>query len=326
MLRRKLFAVAGGQDFPQHSVQLGLQFANVPETLLRVFMGGAQQKAIQRQILPEQGFLAGGGQPGCEHAVDNREAATHSGQGTAYRVNVRCHRGAFGGYLRGLETFSAVNVAKSADAADRTQIQKLHLVLGDHNIVRFEVVVHHPAGMQVLQGWQDFQDVANGNVHIKHVTWLFLAAVLQGRATHILHDNEATGDTRIVNEIEDLNNPGVGNVCQELPLGVRHHVVTGLHIVHQTLEHHPAAGHVSVIGQVNPAHAAVCDHPGDFILVGHHVAGFQLRRIILFRRVDQGTQGVNRPDKRQRHHAVRDGAALAVRAATLPERGQCLFT
>ena len=106
------------------------------------------------------------------------------------------------------------------------------------------------------------------------MTWLFLAEVLQGRTTHILHDNEAAGDARVINEVEDLNNPRVGNVCQELPLGVRHHVIAGLHVVHQTLEHHPAAGHVSVIGQVNPAHAAVCDHPGDFILVGHHVAGF----------------------------------------------------
>ena len=110
-------------------------------------MGGAQQKAIQRQILPEQGFLTGGGQPGCEHAVDNREAAAQSGQGTAHRVNVRCHGGAFCGYLGGLETFSAVDVAESANAADCTQIQKLHLIFGDHDIVRFEVVVHHPAGM-----------------------------------------------------------------------------------------------------------------------------------------------------------------------------------
>ena len=118
---------------------------------------------------------------------------------------------------------------------------------------------------------------------------------------------------------------GVGHLRQELALGhgsrrlVR--VVRGV----QAFEHHHAPGHVVVLRQVDPPHAAVGDHAHDFVLAGHHVARVQRRRgDALFHHgrlwVDQRFFRFGGLHPGQLNHAVGDDAGGAAGAATLAER------
>ena len=119
----------------------------------------------------------------------------------------------------------------------------------------------------------------------------------------------------------------MGHLRQELALGsgggrlVR--VVRGV----QALEHHHAARHVVVLGQVDPAHAAVGDDTHDFVLAGHHVARVEhWRGDALFHhgrfRVDQRFLRFGGLHPGQLHHAVGDHAGGAAGAAALAERVQ----
>ena len=79
-----------------------------------------------------------------------------------------------------------------------------------------------------------------------------------------------------------------------------------------------------VIGQVDPAHAAVGDDTEDFVLLRDHIARFQLRRrnflaLDLLCGIDKGGGGIGRGDKRQAYHAISNRPLGALRAAALAE-------
>ena len=95
-------------------------------------------------------------------------------------------------------------------------------------------------------------------------------------------------------------------------------------------EYHHTPGDEVVIGQVNPAHAAVRNHAEDFILAGDDIAGLELRRgKLLFlnglRRVYQRIFGCGGNHERQGDHAVSNFAVGARCQAQLAESIQRLL-
>lgn len=99
-----------------------------------------------------------------------------------------------GGYFGCLESFGAVNVAECADAGNRAEVDEFNLVFGGDDVFGFEVVVHYAALVQVVHGGEEFEDVADGEVDAEHAVGLGFAAVFQGGAVDVFHDDESAGD------------------------------------------------------------------------------------------------------------------------------------
>src|SRR5450631_4769517 len=74
-------------------------------------------------------------------------------------------------------------------------------------------------------------------------------------------------------EVVDLHDQRVLDLGQELSFRYRSSQRVGVPGVEQTLQHHPAVGHVAVTREVDPAEAAVSETPGDFVLTADQVSG-----------------------------------------------------
>lgn len=104
----------------------------------------------------------------------------------------------------------------------------------------------------------------------------------QRGATDVFHDDEPTGYALVVNEIENLHDARVGNISQEFALGFCCGGFLGGFLRLHALEHHDAPGNKMIVGQVNPAHAAVGDDPQDLVLLGDDIAGLNCGAGIFF--------------------------------------------
>ena len=316
---RVLHAVANRQDLAQHAGELDGHVVGAGETHVRVLVAGAQQQPVQRQVPAEHGFLHWRGQARVVDAVGRRQVRDQRRQRAADGVDVRRDRRARAADLGGLEAGRAVDVAVGADAGDRADVDELDLVFGDEHVVGLEVVVDHAPGVQVVQGRKQFQDVADGDVDGHEAVGLGAPTLPQRRAADVLHDDEAGLAAGGFDEVDDLHDPRVRDLREELAFGLHDGEVAFVGRGHHALEHDPAVGHVVVLGQVDPAEAAVGDGAGDFVLAGDEVARGQRRGGLAgggdFLRRHDGVERVGRRDERQLHHAVGDGAALAGAAA-----------
>src|SRR5699024_6734448 len=83
----------------------------------------------------------------------------------------------------------------------------------------------------------------------------------QRLATHVLHDDETTGDTGtwigVLGEIDDLDDVGVLDLRQERPFRRRCFVCLGVTGVEQALEHDPAIVDIAITRQVDPSETTV---------------------------------------------------------------------
>ena len=97
----------------------------------------------------------------------------------------------------------------------------------------------------------------------------------------------------------DLDDVRVLDLGEEPPLGERggHRVVVAG--VEQALEHDPAVGDVAVLGEVDPAHAAVGEAADDLVLAGDDVAGGELRREREVRAAARGRSPRSDPARRR---------------------------
>ena len=110
---------------------------------------------------------------------------------------------------------------------------------------------------------------------------LVAPGLLERRSADVLHHDVADRIAVLVgvfDEVEDLDDPRVRDLGEELPLGHRDRLRLGVTGMHQTLEHDGPLVDVVVEGQIHPAQAAVRDAALDLVLVGDHVAGHQLRQ------------------------------------------------
>ena len=102
-----------------------------------------------------------------------------------------------------------------------------------------------------------------------------LPQLFERLAADVLHDDVA--GALMLDEVVDAHDVGVLDLGEEASLGDgggHGGLVTG---VEETLEHHPAVGDVAVPRQVHPAHAAVSQASGHFVLAGDEVPGVEFR-------------------------------------------------
>ena len=136
--------------------------------------------------------------------------------------------------------------------------------------------------MQVAQRRQDLEHVADrlGHLQPDAVGPGQPGGLLQRGAADVLHHDVADRVAVLVvvlDEVVDLDDPGVGHLGQELALGHRDRLGFGVAGVHQPLEHHRPVVDVLVERQVHPAQPAVGDAALDLVLVGDDVPDAQLR-------------------------------------------------
>lgn len=101
---------------------------------------------------------------------------------------------------------------ESSNTRDRAQVNELDLVLGYDDVGRLQVVVDHAAGVQVVQRRQQFQNVGDGRVYWEKSVLLVVAALLERRAADVLHDDKATVDALVIDEVENLHDSRVCDV------------------------------------------------------------------------------------------------------------------
>ena len=154
-----------------------------------------------------------------------------------------------------------------ADAAHRAHVDQLHVVAFEHEIVGLEVAIDEVLAVQIGEGRQDAEDIGDRLGDRQRAA--LLADRVDRLAADILHHDEAFG--ALMGEIEDLDDLGMLDGGEELPL--RHRRGGGFFVlaVEQTLEHHPAIEQF-VEAEIDPAEAAIGDGSFDAILAGDDVA------------------------------------------------------
>src|SRR6185312_9112608 len=81
------------------------------------------------------------------------------GQGAADGVDVGGDRRTGADNLWGLKPLGAIYVSAVIHARHRAHVDQLDLILGEHDVVRFEVVVNQAERVQIGQRGHDFEHV-----------------------------------------------------------------------------------------------------------------------------------------------------------------------
>ena len=111
----------------------------------------------------EQRFGAHLGKGVLELALVAGEVEREHRQGAHHRVEIGADRGALRGDLGGLEPHRAVDRrVVVVDAPHAAEVDELEIVAGVHHVVGLEIAVEEPAPVQVTQGGQHAQQVADG--------------------------------------------------------------------------------------------------------------------------------------------------------------------
>ena len=177
VLRRVRDPIADSNDLTQHTQQLNLQLIHGLETLRRIRVAAPREQAVQGDVAAQSFGRTRRGQLMREHAIHLRQIQDQRGERAADRVNVTSYRRPLPRHLRRLIPLRAIDIAVRPDAADRAQVNELHLVFGDNDVVRLQVVVHHPAAVQIPQRGQDLEDVGDGQVDRQQVVALCVSAL-----------------------------------------------------------------------------------------------------------------------------------------------------
>ena len=131
--------------------------------------------------------------------------------------------------------------------------------------------------MEVLERGQHLEDVRERLVDRERVVGAVVVAhplledLLERLAADVLHDDVA--GALVGHEVVDLDDQRVLDLGEELLLGDGRGERVGVTGVEQALEHHPAVGDVAVLGEVDPAEAAVRDRADHLVLAADEVAG-----------------------------------------------------
>ena len=169
MLGRERHLVTDRQHLTQHAKQLQLHRVRGVEAALRVRITRAGKHAVERGVAAKQRLIGWRGNAVLKHTILRGQINHQRRKGAANGVNVRLNRRTIACHLRRLEAARAVDIAKRADAGNRTQVNQLHLVLGDNHVVRLQVVVHHPATVQIPQRRQHLQHVGNRHIRLQRL-------------------------------------------------------------------------------------------------------------------------------------------------------------
>ncbi len=273
-------AVRHREHLAQHPGELVGHLPRRREPALRVRVGGAQQRPVERLLLGEQRNRPRVRQAVGELALVAGELEGHHGQRAADRVQIGGHRGAQRCDLRCLVADGPVDRAVVViDAVHAAHVDDLELFLGLNDVVRLEVAVHQPPAVQVAQRRQDLDRVRERDRQGQRLS--ALAALLQnlpqGFTAHIFHNDVARGLSAlaisVLHEVVNADDARVLDLSEEPALGDGRLLCRCVAGVEQALEHHPSLAEVVVHGQVDPAEPAVGEAAQHFVLAGHHLAG-----------------------------------------------------
>lgn len=79
----------------------------------------------------------------------------------------------------------------------------------------------------------------------------------------------------MLDEVEDLDDAGVGDLGEELTLGHRNGLRFGITEMQEPLENYPPVADIAIDREVDPSQAAVRDGPLNLVLTGHQFALFE---------------------------------------------------
>ena len=239
---------------------------------------GLGDQPVERVVLGEHRGLRHRRQAGHVLGLVAAELGDQHDQRAADGVDVRGDGGADGRHLRRLVADRAVDRRLLVvDPADAAEVDQLDRVADLDQVVRLEVAVDQAQVVQVAEKagrtsrmYASAWSTGSGSKPAVVGPHPVLQDLLQRGAADVLHHDVAglvVGD-----EVVDLHDQRVLDLGQELPLDDGHRERVLVAGVQQTLEHHPAVGDVPVLGQVDPAEAAVGQAAGHLVLVGHQVA------------------------------------------------------
>ncbi|SKX65382.1 Uncharacterised protein [Mycobacteroides abscessus subsp. abscessus] len=274
--RRPWHTRVHGDGLTQHVEQLCRHLLRRGEAVVGIGRRRTLQELVERRVVAEHGGVVGIGETVDVPPVLHRHVDGQRSQGASDAVDVRDDLWSGLHDLRGLETRCAVEMSVAVDRRDGAEVDELHLVAADHDVVGFDVVVDQSDRMQIPDGGKHFEHVRDclldgqqmvGAVPVALIT---LAGDLLERPTaDVLHHDVAeplaeVGD--VLDEVVDLDDAGVVHRSEELSLGQCDLLRLGVRRVEQALEDDGSVGDVAVDREVDPAESTVGDGPGDLVL------------------------------------------------------------
>jgi hypothetical protein len=217
---------------------------------------------------------------GCRRTGSGSPELEHQhGERAGDRVDVARDRRALRRHLGRLEPDGAVDRRDVVvDAAHPAEVDQLDAVADLDDVGRLEVAVQQAEAVQVREGGQ----------HLDHVGERLVDGIGEKRPplafirlfNRLLSDCPPTYSITMYeaavgggDEVVDLDDERVLDLGEELLLGHRGTERVGVAGVEQTLHHDPPVVHVAVAGEVDPAHAAVCEAADDLVLPAEQGAG-----------------------------------------------------
>jgi hypothetical protein len=270
-------------DLAQHAEQLQPQLLGALEPILGFGCGGAHQQPVERVVLGEQRHVLRCGQAVDELALIAAELEHQHRERAGDRVHVARDRRALRRHLGRLEPDGAVDRRDVVvDAAHPAEVDQLDAVADLDDVGRLEVAVQQAEAVQVREGGQHLDHVGERLVDGDRreaaavVLHPALQQVVERLPADVLHD-DVRGPVGGGDEVVDLDDDRVLDLGEELLLGHRGTERVGVAGVEQTLHHDPPVVHVAVAGEVDPAHAAVCEAADDLVLTAEQGARGELR-------------------------------------------------
>ena len=155
-----------GEDFAQHALALGRHLFGGREPLRRTGVRCTDEQPVERLIPLEQRHVVGVGQSLGVAVIGQVDGQL--GQRPADGVDVRRDRRTGPHDLGCLKSFGAVDVSEVPDAGHRPHVDQLDVVLGEHDVVRLEIVVDQAQRVQVAQRRHDLEHITERLLHRHH--------------------------------------------------------------------------------------------------------------------------------------------------------------
>ena len=304
-----------GQHLAPHAVELLGHLVRRPEPVPRIRVRGPEQEPVQRLVAEQQRVVAG--ELGRDPVLRGLDAQRQHRQGAADRVQVRGGRQLGADDLRGVVADGAVDDGvRVVDPGHGTHVDQREVPLALHDVVRLEVAVDVPLGVQVAERRQHLDHVGEGvGDGQRAVAGPGVAHLGERRAADVGHHDVVGGHSvgiDVPDEVVDRDDVRVVELGEELPLGAgggeRGRVVR----VEDALEHHPAVVDVAVDREVDPAEPAVRQGAPHLVLAGDQ-RSFRQRRGERVRRAVLGAVAAHQA--RTSLAAAPDGVGLAAVAA-----------